>query len=41
VKSADPKFGNDHILDMANFRESSRWMAEATAGQRIQFRIRG
>jgi hypothetical protein len=26
VKSADTKFGNDHIFDMANFGESSRWM---------------
>jgi hypothetical protein len=26
VKSADLKFGNDHIFDMANFDESSRWM---------------
>jgi hypothetical protein len=26
VKSADTKFGNDHIFDMANFGESSRWL---------------
>jgi hypothetical protein len=26
VKSADTKFGNDHIFDMANFDETSRWM---------------
>jgi hypothetical protein len=26
VKSADTKFVNDHIFDMANFGESSRWM---------------
>jgi len=25
VKSADLKFGNDHIFDMANFDETSRW----------------
>ncbi len=26
VKSADTKFGNDHIFNMANFDETSRWM---------------
>src|ERR1035438_3078316 len=26
VKSADMKFSNDQIFDMANFGESSRWM---------------
>jgi len=26
VKSADMKFGNDHIFDMANFDETSGWM---------------
>jgi len=26
VKSTDTKFGNDHIFDMANFDESSKWI---------------
>ena len=26
MKSADMKFGNDHIFDMANFDETSRWI---------------
>ena len=26
VKSADTNFGNDHIFDMTNFDETSRWM---------------
>jgi hypothetical protein len=26
VKSADMNFGNDHIFDMANFDETSRWI---------------
>jgi hypothetical protein len=26
VKSADLKFGNDHIFDVAKFDETSKWM---------------